>query len=228
LAVSAENSLVLWLNATNFKNTQHDVGVSRWRDVSGKGNDVVQGLPTSQPVLLSNGINGLPVLWFNRQSHELKAATAVLDSTYGTAFLVRSVTKSTVGHEVMIGNGWAGSGGGWIIATWPSVHSTTFGLADASNYSYEFTLVGGSTPKPAINQVTWSPLGVTLDRTLPTDSSSEPISYLPTNQVLSLGGVSAGEPFGGAIGEFLLFDRVLTLEESASVLSYLQAKWNLP
>jgi hypothetical protein len=67
-------------------------------------------------------------------------------------------------------------------------------------------------------------LGTTL---VPTESTV-PLNYLSTNWPLSLGGVSAGEPFGGASGEVFLFNRALDDTEQTAVLAHLRSKWHLP
>jgi len=58
------NFLKLWLKS-DAGVTLNGSNVSKWSDLSGNGNDCIQGTTVSQPLLVANQLNGYPVLRFD-------------------------------------------------------------------------------------------------------------------------------------------------------------------
>ncbi|MGD0712251.1 MAG: hypothetical protein ABR968_13840, partial [Bacteroidales bacterium] len=58
------SGLVLWLRADSNV-VLHGDTISQWGDCSGNGNNAIQTTPLSQPLYITNSINGKPVISFN-------------------------------------------------------------------------------------------------------------------------------------------------------------------
>ena len=64
-------SMVLWLKADSGVTTSGS-NVTTWADQSGSGNNVTPDQTSDGPVVLSNIINGLPVIRFNGSTNNLR------------------------------------------------------------------------------------------------------------------------------------------------------------
>jgi hypothetical protein len=221
---SAASALVLWLDATQGASIVKSTQVGTWMDRSGKNHHVTQAIAASQPLWIASAIGSKPAMYFDGTSSELVSDAAVLNASVASAIIVHRVEPFGT-EAIILGNGSAGSGGGFAIRTQPTQDSIGLSFAATTGYSLSnWNTIGGS-PVPGLSYVGWNSTDVTWVRGGTSSTISHAASYLSTSALLKLGGVSGLEPYRGYLGEVMLFNRELTISERNAILSQLQAKW---
>ncbi|HEY5962175.1 MAG TPA: cellulose binding domain-containing protein [Polyangiaceae bacterium] len=231
LPASASSSLLLWIDAAQPASIVLAPRVSVARDRSGKANHITQPNAHAQPFWFPSVFGSLPALYFNGIDQEMSAATPVNDVGRGSILLVHKV--SPVGlTATLLANGWFQSGGGFAVRTRPQLDGLGIALGSTTGFSTTQWTLGArsdaSPPSPSVTYWSWEPPAFNWTSDTSSESLNAAVSYTSTTHPLALGGLNAGEPFTGWIGEVLLFDRALTLTERDALLAYLRAKWAVP
>ena len=234
MLASADSALRVWLDATDQFAFFRGDRIWSWIDEK-TAFEYRQDTGSRQPAWVPDGINGLPAVWFDGIDDllvgevPLQTPDPIVDSPTGTVFIVHAVEP--VGDTAqLLGNGYASSGGGWAVRARPQ--GDGLGIALASSTGWEFEqwhpdALGLGPPTPGFTRLYWDPQLLGVARGLADVADIRSVTYGSASEPLTLGGTDSGEPYRGYIGEILVFDRILTVEELASVADYLAAKWGV-
>jgi len=226
--------LKLWLDATTGVTTSGST-VTGWADQSGGGHD---GSHTSgSPQLVGGAINGLPAISFDGAADYFAlAGGAVLASDSFTIFAVATDTGADAGYRNIYSNWDAGN-------SWSSVF---LGTADGTSPARSGRLTDGLYATDAITSpsspfISWgvyqggvnaemfvdgSSVGSEAQNNLPADAGNPNGQRdLSTQSFIGQQGSFPGEYWQGLIGEVLVYEGALTVDQQAEVYGYLYAKW---
>jgi hypothetical protein len=212
-----QSGLAMWLRSTT--GTEGAGPLSVWVDESGSGNSALQTTEAQQPQVVDGQANGLPVIRFNGSNTLTLPANMLQAAQSGQIIAVVKVSgdPNNFGMLWNFGTGYGSTfaGGG---------HLDDFGTSDTSNTPLQ--------PSEQINQyfVYDTALGIGGDSTYRYDGTPMwtrtglPLGF---QQYPDIGGYGNGN-FIGDIAEIIIYDRVLTTTEQATVYNYLAQKFALP
>jgi len=226
----------LWLKA-DAGVIEENGQVARWEDQSSNGNHAAQGIDIYRPRLESSGLNGKPSLCFEGKQI-LVTDHFSLNGTEVSVFFVGQVESKVSAYQMLLVYGEANMDHGVVRGGFYVYNTTVFpGGGNAVNiYTQKGASIsapnwlGGSSPK--IGEFSFKvdgPSSVSVDGAL-VDSTQEQSTLLPFNP-LQIGAASfeAGPHLGlfGLISEILIYNRDLSNEDRAQVLSYLANKYGI-
>jgi hypothetical protein len=222
-AVSA--GLLLWLDAAYAPSLVGTVGVELWADRSGRHNNAVQSTMTARPFAQPAAINGKTALQFDGTDDVLLTPRLPLNADYDgfivwqsgelpgstTTMLLRSegALEVTPTHVSPVANRAVSVFAG---AQW---HSALF-RSPSANEATLWNFTYGAVPR-AVYARTQGGAAAASVASASAVSATEPFSLAA--------GDDGSAPLNVAIAELLLFDRVLSAEERALVVSSLREKW---
>jgi hypothetical protein len=208
-------SLVAWYDASDSSTRTIATGVSNLADKSGNGNDLAQPTGSMQPTVLSAFKNGLDMLDFNSG-----ATQDLFRTTWTQGSLSQPMTIVFVG-------GWdvtttsmymydTGSGGRNYLAG-----GTVYNLGGGSAIAIGTMVVGDHLYYAEHN---------TTSSSLERAGAVEGTGNVGTNawNGLVIGNYQARNPsndLNGQVGEFFVFNEVLSAEDKSAVTTYLGDKW---
>lgn len=222
------DGLRLWLRAD--AGVPLSGSVATWLDQSGNGNNAVRAEPNKQPVVVGDGINGMPSVRFDRtQNQSLDLGNIMEGAGQGEVFMVARLQDfdSPYNAPCQFGTGWGtsyskdneeSSGVGTI---WDD-----FGTSDEvgidgpgsdvllSSHIYNSSISGAERLLRFNGQV--------FRRGLPDDNPVVEFTDQPI-----IGANSISEYFHGDIAEVIVYGRQLTEVERVSVYKYLINKYSL-
>lgn len=237
--INSMTGLVLWLETTAVKSFDENIDledgeqISNWYDLnptsSTKYNMTASG--TERPTYTESCINNLPCLTFDGVDDYISSEFSmgltsftiitVMEYTFADnpdgSYLLSSITADP-------------SGDGWLFM---STRDTEGDMENGVNYPGEAIiqsvseLAGISKPYMVIFS---EKTGVTItNRTNKTDQTSDAST---SGGVKNIGGISVGgydhsTNFKGKVGEVIMFDRALKIEERNAIEEYLIKKWNI-
>jgi hypothetical protein len=226
--------LKLWLDATTGVTTSGST-VTGWADQSGNAHDGSH--TTGSPQLIGGAINGLPAINFDGAADYFAlAGGAVLSSDSFTIFAIATDTGPSAGYRNIYSNWDAGN-------SWSSVF---LGTADGTSPARSGRITDGLYAADAIGDpttpfISWgvyqggvnaemfidgSSVGSEAQNNLPADiSNPNGQRDVSTPSFIGQQGSFPGEYWQGLIGEILVYEGALTVEQQAEVYGYLQAKW---
>lgn len=226
LTTSDQPSMVglkLWLKADMGITKDGSNLVSQWADQSGNANHAIQASSSAQPLWVTNGFNGKPIVRFDGSNDSLDFQP--IDTTNFTVFIMYKMT----GHKPYAGpinNRAAGKNGFQVV----SDTSTT------SIYTPHLVKWNGTTEvaNKAVTTVSNFPFGPTIH----TWSSNLHFYRDGLEENLITGHGSDYPRTGGSVGfgydymtgdiaEALIYDRVLSQAERTTVEQYLGGKYGL-
>ncbi|MEE9510293.1 MAG: LamG-like jellyroll fold domain-containing protein [Candidatus Bathyarchaeia archaeon] len=217
----------LWLDASDRPTVIESSDlVSQWTDKSGKDNDTdVQSTGTKQPTTNATTQNGKNILDFDGGDFFAQAlAIRTIPSGNNTLFTIASTTNDTSNERVLF----MGVGGG-----------TRYGLTMSSNSGQVDYLSGTSGAAVSLSGVTKSDLniyscfrdGTTLSISLNGATAVTGTGGADNSSIdeASIGSYRLGVSsfLNGSIAEIIMYDRVLSSAEIASVETYLSNKWGV-
>lgn len=225
---SQVSGLVTWVDASAEVADRVTIGaadkVSAWLDRSGNGNAFSQGTGAAQPVYQRSvaGLNGLNAIYFDQSAVSQYLASGTFSPAASSAAEAFAVTKLDADPPAA----------SWATGLWHYGATTNFPWLDGIIYdgfaSAGFQTAGNPSPSLASARVYnvsstsgyWEARldGASIFSTA-SNTYSQPVSG-------SIGG-KAGVGIQGWIGEHLLYNRVLTSMERASVVTYLKTKWGI-
>lgn len=210
-----QNGLLLWLRST--AGTQGAGSLSTWTDQSGQGNNAVQTNVPNQPTLVENQVNGVPVVRFNGSDSLLVPNGLFQAAQSGEVIALVKVTDAS-----NFGSVWNfGTGSG--TSYFGNQHYDDFGTSDSSSVALQPTEV---ISQYYVYDTSIDTSGNSLfryDGTLIWSRPGLPISF---SQSPDIGGNGGG--FVGDIAEVIVYNRVLSSQEQATIYAYLAAKYALP
>jgi hypothetical protein len=230
----AAGNLLLWLKADGIAGLTNYAPVAVWNDCSGSGNDAIQQVSaSSQPMFVTNIINGLPIIRFNgTSSYFYFAQLSLFETTGADAFVVLNVpTAHPSGHRTL----WRFGSSldfnlaypnqyGQIVEDFGSTSSYTSAVpvqpltqfhlyevaaSTGNNSDFNWTdWINGHLLTTALIMNSYGTLAIPYD--LGCDTLNGPKDY-----------------FAGDIAEVLIFNRKLTATERDVAGAYLWSKYNL-
>jgi hypothetical protein len=218
---SSLSGLRLWLDAGAGVTTNGAAQISLWADQSGRTNNALQGTLSNQPLLVTNALNGRPVVRFDGTNDQFGFQNnPFLGATQGEMFIV---VKARVDS--------------------PGVHRALafFGASDFTYYPHDSGQIYdqfGSTVIKALGDP-GQPLdqfGIYSSSAAPKDWSARlngVLLYRTTNNTVGfastplLGTGNGTSYFDGDVAELLIYNRTLTAAERDAVGGYLAGKFAL-
>lgn len=226
LALSAETA------AQTYSNGQ---GVTVWHDASGLNNHASAG--SGAPTLVTNALNGKPVLRFDGSDDYLTLPAGFQNFTAGMSlYIVAKPTALQSGFKFMIlgngpsqqniGLGRAGSTSGLQYWTDNSSGSTdwfdtSYGLVANETAVFSVTQAGGSANSLSYAEVAKNGVAIHGEAVYVPPVASRGQNYIGKSYWNE--GI-----FQGDIAEIILYNRELTPTEQASVRSYIEDKYAIP
>jgi hypothetical protein len=238
--------LALWLRGDVGVTANASSNISTWADQSTNHNDATQGTVANQPLLVTNALNGKPVVRFNGTNDQLMLAT----SPGTNNFTVFAVVSTPQGEEIdpednsqYSSGGFTGEhylfGGNVNFNSYGEV-GVSLGTNGASVYEYarnqsfgdQFAALavynGVVGPGSSILEVSYTNQvpSIYLDGRLVRVGLPSSRSQSALARAIGFGTTGYGNsPFAGDVAEILGFNRVLTDGERSTVESYLNGKY---
>ncbi len=217
-------NLKLWLKAgTGVTTTATGDSVTTWADQSGNGNNATQTNPGSEPVYVTNAVNGQPAIQFNGSTSFLNlpasSTIGILNSNYEMFIVAKSASTAT---QFLIGGSTEqfemhlnGYGGARFIPV-----SGKY-IDEGSLYQYSdgnmhiFDASANSTDGI-----------IRVDGIEGADSSGNMLSNLDHSMLIGIRG-DFTYPLNGEIAEVIIYNTVLSSKDRILVESYLANKYGL-
>jgi len=234
------NDLILYLDSSDLNSVIFPDGfVSLFKDKSGEENDAIQNVFVNQPISAFNFINGVnAIVWRDGEPHILEvAANPTLNQFWSNGGTVIMVSQST-----SLGNNDVGR---FLDKeqTW-RINKMDVG---AENVQFNIRFTGSIARfKTPDNSFPFGPSIITLSYSAVLTSNLPvfringadqlvtivvPASgvYSPDTLTLGIGNRSNGEDrsFEGDFGQILLYDRILTDNETNKIEDHLSNKWGI-
>ena len=224
-------NLAAWYDASLAANFNMNNGsVAGWSDSSGTTNTLGQSTASAQPTFTANGINGLGSAVFNGKQYLLGANVAFSSNLFNesTVFFVTNQTGTADSSVAFSG-----------VAQGDPRWSLRLLEQGASHFDFNNKEAGRiAVTDAAKNAALWTAAGSISNKTqflrkngtlLASDASGG--TTATGSYPFEVGGSGIGAKFGlpyvGQIGEIVVYNRLLSATESASVEGYLACKWGL-
>lgn len=229
--------LALWLDAADLSTITLDSGlVAQWSDKSGNGKNAVQSDSAKRPSG-TDSINALNAVGFDGTNDCLTVASLALPVAI-TIFAVFDQDNATIKGYFMEHGPNAGTSDGFFMLNGnPSLavrRSTVQNTGTPSTIStIQGTAARVATGMFDTSRATNSEIARLwrdgAELSLTRNSTSQVVSTSLTD-TLNIGSRNDGAavPFDGALGELLIYGRILNDTERTSIESYLKAKWGTP
>lgn len=214
----------LWLRADTA--VVHSGGVvSQWNDISGNGLALAQAIGADRPTLVSNVVNGRPVIRFDGTSDFLSTSyNASLNAAAHTVLLVARVTGGASTSRVVLYSADSLNGLGYTLqATTGNIWQYRTGSFGPGSFN---TFDGGSIVTNQWEMFAGYPLDFYQNGTYISSGSNWGQN---TSQPFYLGR-KEGAPnfFNGDIAEVIVYNTSLSATQRILVENYLSSKYNLP
>jgi hypothetical protein len=231
LPTNLPKGMILWL-ANDIGIEASGTGVSAWRDQSGNGADALQGVPASQPALVS-GNSGMKAVAFDGKADSMAIIGVPINSLTGmSVFIVSSASIDVfdAGYGLKAILGWQESaawGGTYFGAYQTSAHFR-FGTTQAGNEN-SVPITFSRTQSFGLNE--WVHNGTSDSMLL----NGQGLGIFPGKQAAINGVTSAAllgsslnnSFFSGEVSEVIVYNRALTDAERQAVELYLMGKYRL-
>jgi hypothetical protein len=240
---------VAWYDAADTATiTESSGAVSQWNDKSGNGYNILQATGANQPTTGTRTQNNRNVIDFDGSNDQLRTngqvITQITTSKALTQIVVCKSDRTNVASEGIVGaqRGNHDYNSGWLQERRTTFLSFTIGIGGTdinSATQYNAARFSNSSTSPMVFAVHVSAADSTkatevnnVSQTLTTYDgtmvTSNFMSAGSANHQLNVGNRgSLSQPFDGWIGEILLFDRFLTINERNALISFLNAKWGI-
>lgn len=201
--------------------------VGWWKDKSLTGANVTQVTGANRPTLTTNQVNGLPALRFDGSNDNLSVASYSAQSSLAglTRFMVASASQTSILSSC--------SAGGASPAM-QIFGSNIYSYVDTANVQWAANAPGSGQIPLRIYAAIYDGSG--------TPSLSMRYNNVPQSSVGSSGTIAGSTPSGsgtmhigsnvainnfslGPIGEYLIYNRALSISELTAVYQFLRKKW---
>ena len=204
----------LWVKADAGLIAASDGTISRWKDLSGNGNDFVAPATGNDPSYVANVINGFPVVRFTTAPKYMTNVSNFTSSTY-TVFTVSKMAGT--GNARLISS----QNVNWLLGYWSGSMNQMYANGWVSP-------TGGTTSDALVHM--YGAVGTGSLTTL-FDYGNELYSNASGTAapgILELNGYSSGgEASNGDVAEVIYYNRVLSATELQLVQNYLATKYNI-
>lgn len=240
---------VLWLKADAGVYTDAGITaatngqtVQQWNDQSGNNKHATQAIAANRPTLITNALNGKPLLRFSTASgfNQLVVPAIDLSSVNKTdLFIVYKISSGNVFFEnsadlnvnttgfAMYDNPQAGSGAS-VTLRGDAGYNTIYSYKDCDRYILSEGSFDKSLPADEVNvrvNGVLNPAPVVQPfNSNNSNNFGNNVSYIGYR---GAGSVNGALPINGDIAEIILFSRVLTAEERTGIQNYLINKYDL-
>jgi hypothetical protein len=218
----------------------NNVGVGRWMDKSGNGQNATQSISGNRPVYKLNQIGGLPTLDFDGSDDSLEVPdSAFLKTTNGLSLFVVAILRTSANNNRGLIAKWNSAGGSgneeWLFTSraFASPNRQAFFVQNAAG---TVTFTSGQTTNQYADGVArvysgiHDPNGSISVRVSGALENSGASGVSKTDGVAAMTiGRYATTPSGAVnIGEVLIYNVPLSLAAISAVERYLRYKWSLP
>jgi len=238
---------VAWYDAADTATITESGGfVSQWNDKSGNGYDVIQATGTNQPATNSRTQNNRNVIDFDGSNDQLRTngqvVSEITTSKALSQFVVCKSDRATGTSQGIFGAQRAVDDfrSGWVQETSPLNWTITRGGTGNSSSDFFSGNIVGASLLPIIfaahvsatnNAIAAEVQNINQTLTPAFGGIMPPSDFMSlgsTNHILNIGSRgTVNRPFDGWIGEILLFDRYLTINERNALITFLNAKWGI-
>lgn len=232
------DGLALWLRSDRgiSTDTNTTTTVSLWADQSGNGRDLGQGSKSLQPLYVTGGLNGLPVLRFDGVGTYLKAAySAGLLATRAALFVVYKPTANQTNFAaglpysdntswvdpyvgIHLGQTAAGSNGRFWMNSGATNAEFQAGAMNTGTFYTQAISYDGSNMIGYVNGTSVNSAAMTVDPSY----SGQPRFVVGTRSADAL-----GEYLGGDIAEIIFYNSTLSEVNRLKVETYLNSKYSI-
>jgi hypothetical protein len=207
------SGLVLWTRADAGVQLDDLNRVEMWKDLSGAGNHITQTTESARPSVVTNAINGQPVIRFNT-SQFMTTATG-----FTNPYSIFTITKMNNGTDRRL---ISSANQNWLLGYW----------GGGQNVMYAEGWVAGSAgPTPDNLPHMYSATGTGALTTFydfgNVIASNAGGVFAPNRLQLNSYSGGLGESSDGDVAEVIIYNRVLTAAERQKVEGYLAYKYNL-
>jgi hypothetical protein len=223
LSPNSVSGLRLWLNASVGVTNDSSGLVSGWADQSGNSNYASQSSGSHQPTIVSNAIDGNPVIQFNGSNAYLNLPDVLPSTaaTQGEAFAVVKVTQdpATGDHQALWSFGSANGN--------ESYPDSKEGIRDSFGSQLQQWL--GMPVQPLTNYHIYDVSTVTNDwaarvnAVLIYETNNNPVGFRSDPKL----GYNGNGYFAGELAEILVYNHVLTPTDRDTVGYYFNARYGL-
>ena len=216
------SGMCLWLQANTGVIADSNGNISRWRDLSGNGNDATQSTVSSQPTLVANSLNGLPVVQFAATNGQWLTLPNIMNgAAAGEVFvIVKAASAAPSGYPSL-----------WSLGTgdsYPEYNGVIYeGFGSNSQYKIGSSVYGldqyllynvSAQPGQWTAQIDGGTVASYTGNTV----------FFDNPPYLGCSGYWGGSNcFDGDVAEIIVYGNVLTPDQRAAVGTYFQGKYNL-
>lgn len=230
------SNLELWLESDMGVYTLNGSNVAAWADQSGNGNHAVQATAVNQPAYVTNQLNSLPVIRFNRNNlHFLQTVSPIgISGSQDRTIII--INKPEITANILqwsFGFGDPNSnptpyrffGGMTLDTTWTTAGFAGFNYG-ANSHVNAYNILCYMFPQASTlcsNLLVYRN-GTSLPVTTRTGTDGT-INTL--NTVFDIGRAGPSNLFGGDIAAILVYSKALSTQERQSVEQYLSNKYDI-
>ena len=229
-APTAISGLTAWFDPSQVAGVGGGAGINYLRDWSGNNNGLYQANVAKQPVFVGSGINKLGSIGFNGTNDIISNNTSLSKSLFNesTVLIVSNQSNATQASSLL----WTGpyqSNPRWDLR-----------LSESGTTHFDFNIAKGrlSYKNNPVGPNLWTAQASVSKRTQILHKNGSLVgSVVPAagtvagNYPVELGGTANGQAlsyqYSGLIGEVLIYNRALSVAETAEAEGYLACKWGL-
>lgn len=200
--------------------------VSLWKDKTINARNFVQATAAQQPTYLPTGINGLGAVYFDGAAFNMPFSDQTLAYIAGGSFTIVYVATKTAGtaNQYVIGGQGTGTRNNLIMG-YVSANTYKFGLGNDDMNAIVNVVNAGV---PELYLMTFD--GTTFERRIRRNTADEGLGAA-SGVISGMSGQALGKylsSFGNfALGELLIYNRVLTTSEINGVERDMMSKWSI-
>jgi hypothetical protein len=223
-----QKGLQLWVDAslpgTITKDGSNKVSV--WKDKTINARNFTQSTAAQQPQYLATGINGLGAVYFDGTAYNMPFSDPTLAYIASSSFTIVYVATKTAGtaNQYVIGGQGTGTRNN-LIAGYVSSNTYKFGLGNDDMNAIVNVVNAGV---PELYLMTFD--GSTFERRIRRNTADEGLGAA-SGALSGMSGQALGKylsAFGSfALGELLIYNRVLTASEISGVERDMMSKWSI-
>ncbi len=249
--VTSVKGISLWIESTSensFQTSELDDGtvVTTWKDINPQTITKADLSSSGSPKYKTNIINGLPAVLFTAATPDFFSTANFSNLSSGSTVFAVVKLPSTLAAQGIISKRTAGTAAninlelatttttGWNYSDGAATYNLTAGSAPtAASGSYVLSVVYNSASSSSTTSTATGIHFFQNGATSPFSANSitttgSPNTSVTDNLFVGKSGLTATPaPFGGYIGEIIIFDRSLKKEERQSIESYLGKKWGI-
>jgi hypothetical protein len=212
---------VAWLSATdvngNGSTPANGTKIATWVELTGAASNATEANVANQPTFETNVINGLPAVRFDNHDRGLEGTFSRSNGTDLTFVIVGQFDSGQNDKCLFEFDGGGGARGFFIDRRY------------ASNTNYSPALTKGSFQLWTIQDSgTNAVISENINTQIFNGGTMFNTDFTGTGNYVLGDDVTGGNRMYGYIGEFLIFDRVLTPAELSTLQNYLKNKWGTP